>query len=77
MDPFRQLLYSTRAQDVSAISAYQKSGLSLTAALNAVLADRKKENQRDAPGGLPDTGEDSPEDLDGMTDQESGNRGRV
>lgn len=77
VDPFRQLLYSTRAQDVSAISAYQKSGLSLTAALNAVLADRKKENQRDAPGGLPDTGEDSPEDLDGMTDQESGNRGRL
>ncbi|WP_019003440.1 type IV secretion system protein TraC [Succinimonas amylolytica] len=42
VDPFRQLLYSTRAQDVTAINAYRKAGMSLTAAVNAVLRDREE-----------------------------------
>ncbi len=77
VDPFRQLLYSTRAQDVSAIGAYQKAGLSLTDALNAVLADRKRAASGGAPGAGPDTGEPHSEESGGLPDQDTGSRGRM
>ena len=41
VDPFRQLLYSTRAQDVTAISSYRNAGFYLADAVNAVLRDRE------------------------------------
>jgi len=38
--PFNNLLYSSRAQDVTAIEAYRRQGLNQVDAINRVLADR-------------------------------------
>ena len=46
VDPFRQLLYSTRAKDVTAIRSYRNAGLSLADAVNAVIRDREAEADR-------------------------------
>jgi conjugal transfer ATP-binding protein TraC len=40
---FNKLLYSTDAQDVSAIKRYRDQGLPVTEAVNRVLRDRKRE----------------------------------
>ena len=40
VDPFTQLLYSTKAEDVNAIQVKREQGMSVTDAINAVLADR-------------------------------------
>lgn len=43
LDPFSQLLYSTNADDRRKIEPYRKQGLSITEAINKVLAERKVE----------------------------------
>lgn len=46
LDPYSQLLYSTKAADYSAIQALKQQGLSLSDALEALLKERQHENSR-------------------------------
>jgi conjugal transfer ATP-binding protein TraC len=43
VEPFKQLLYSTKAEDINAIQQLQKDGLSLMEAINTLLAHREAE----------------------------------
>jgi len=40
VEPFKNLLYSTKAEDIYAIQQLQKQGLSLVEAINALLVQR-------------------------------------
>jgi len=42
VEPFKRLLYSTKAEDIYALQQLQKQGLSLMAAIDALMAEREK-----------------------------------
>jgi len=42
VDPFRRLLYSTAPQDVAALDALRRQGLSVVEAINALIEERRR-----------------------------------
>lgn len=46
VDPFKRILFSTRADEVNAIKQLRRLGLSLQEAIQRLIADKKRENTR-------------------------------
>ena len=46
VDPFKRILFSTRADDVNALKQLRRQGLGLQEAIHRLMADKKEETQR-------------------------------